>query len=137
MEGAFETVEDCYGVGRAAGDVVARVVGVDDGETIVVLVREASDLGLGQSARKGTSECGTTYLSNVPNWSGQGDGVGVVAEFAPVKVEELEKHLAEMMFGNKVSTLYLWHKLQHADNQANHCETTNSSIYRFIQTTHE
>lgn len=51
MEGAFETVEDCYGVGRAAGDVVARVVGVDDGETIVVLVREASDLGLGQLAR--------------------------------------------------------------------------------------
>lgn len=60
-----------------------------------------------------------------------------MAEFAPVEVEELKKHLAEMMLGDEVSTLYLWHQLQHADNQANHCETTNSSIYRFIQTTHK
>lgn len=60
-----------------------------------------------------------------------------MAEFAAVEVEELEKHLAEMMLGNEVSTLYLWHKLQHAHNQANHGETANSSIHRFIQTTHE
>jgi len=69
MEGAFETVEDCYGVGRAAGDVVARVVGVDDGETVVVLVCQAVDVGLA----KVSSDCGRsemkTDLADVADWS--------------------------------------------------------------------
>ncbi|KAI6753597.1 hypothetical protein HG531_005766 [Fusarium graminearum] len=78
-----------------------------------------------------------TDLANVSDRSCERNGVALVMKVVAVKLKELEEHFAEMVFGHQTSTLNLWHKLQHTDDQANNREATDSTIHRFIETAHE
>lgn len=85
-----------------------------------------------------TGKNGETYLANVTNsWGLEADGIILVIEVATIEVEEFEKNLAKMMFRNKASALDLWHELKHTDNQANDSKATDTSVDRFIETSHE
>lgn len=127
---------------RAASNVVRRIVGIDNGESNRVLVREVSDIILvgidGVSSYASTVQLGltmTTYLVDV-TWGVQPKRGRCVVEPVAIEIKEVHKQRTQVVLWDHAAALDSGHHLKHADNHADDGESANATVDRLVETAH-
>ena len=76
-----------------------------------------------------------TCLGNI-SWRVELNCCGSGVELIAVQIKELHEYFTEMMFGDHASALNLGHVLEKTYDETGDRESTDTSIDRFIETSH-
>lgn len=105
----------------AASNVILGVVRVDNREAIMLFICECRDLVLYGSTlathvRESDGVCCDTDLGDVLGRV-EANRHLLVVKFVAVEIQEVHKEISQMMHRVHITTLNLWHHLQHTHNE--------------------